>query len=139
MACLQNLGSHHSLMVRCREPGFSKAKHGFSREAITPSPAESCIAQAALAPHARLHSMVQNSTSQREPSTSLSGVQGIAVELLKLARQGLSRRGLGEERFLQPLDEIASSGKTLADQLLEQYQQQWHGDIDRAYSPELTY
>ena len=83
--------------------------------------------------------MVQNSTSQREPSTSLSGVQGIAVELLKLARQGLSRRGLGEERFLQPLDEIASSGKTLADQLLEQYQQQWHGDIDRAYSPELTY
>ena len=70
---------------------------------------------------------------------SVHGLQGIALELLKLARQGLSRRGLGEEDFLQPLDDIASSGKTLADQLLERYHQQWHGDVDRAYSPELTY
>ena len=84
-------------------------------------------------------SLPQNSRSYAERSRGLSGVQGIALELLKLARQGLSRRGLGEERFLQPLDDIASSGKTLADQLLEQYQQQWHGDIDCAYSPELTY
>ena len=66
-------------------------------------------------------------------------VQSIALELLEIAHCTLVRRGLGEEQFLQPLQEIARSGRTLADQLLEKYHGEWGGSIDKAYGPELTY
>ncbi|MBG1233430.1 glutamate--cysteine ligase [Aestuariivirga litoralis] len=56
-------------------------------------------------------------------------LQDIAKEVLGLARAGLKARGFGEEPFLDVLDEIAQSGKTHADRLLDLYHSAWKGDI----------
>jgi glutamate--cysteine ligase len=56
-------------------------------------------------------------------------LQDIAKEVLGFARAGLKARGFGEEPFLDVLDEMAQSGKTHADRLLEQYHGTWKGDI----------
>ena len=67
-------------------------------------------------------------------------VQEIAMEVLAIARSGLSRRaaldsaGNDETGFLIPLQEIAASGMTQADQMLEAYHKEWDGDIKRVYS-----
>ncbi|MFL2769487.1 MAG: glutamate--cysteine ligase [Rhodospirillaceae bacterium] len=67
-------------------------------------------------------------------------VQEIAMEVLEIARSGLSRRaaldsaGNDETGFLIPLQEIAASGMTQADQMLEAYHKEWDGDIKRVYS-----
>lgn len=67
-------------------------------------------------------------------------VQEIAMEVLEIARSGLSRRaaldsaGNDETGFLIPLQEIAMSGMTQADQMLEAYHKEWDGDITRVYS-----
>ena len=66
-------------------------------------------------------------------------MQGIALELLKIAHRTLVRRGLGEEQFLQPLQSIADSGQTLADLALQSYSSQWGESIDKAYTQELSY
>ena len=66
-------------------------------------------------------------------------VHDIARDVLKLARGGLARRGrldpLGcdETRFLEPLDEIIASGKTVADRLIESYHGEWRGSVDPAF------
>jgi glutamate--cysteine ligase len=56
-------------------------------------------------------------------------VQEVAREVLAIARQGLSARGLGEERYLEPLEEIAESGVTLAERWLARVQREWGGDV----------
>ncbi len=66
-------------------------------------------------------------------------VHDIARDVLKLARGGLARRGrldpLGcdETRFLEPLDEIIASGKTVADRLIASYHGEWRGSVDPAF------
>ena len=66
-------------------------------------------------------------------------VHDIVRDLLKLARGGLSRRarretfGCDETRFLEPLDEIVASGKTVADRLIESYHGEWRGSVDPAF------
>jgi glutamate--cysteine ligase len=56
-------------------------------------------------------------------------LQDLAKEVLAIARNGLIARGFGEEPFLDVLDEIAGSGLTQADRLLEAYHGPWKGDI----------
>jgi glutamate--cysteine ligase len=56
-------------------------------------------------------------------------LQDLAKEVLAIARKGLIARGFGEEPFLDVLDEIAESGLTQADRLLEAYHGPWKGDI----------
>ena len=56
-------------------------------------------------------------------------LQPLAKDVLALARKGLKSRGFGEEAFLDVLDEIAESGLTRADRLLELYRGPWQGDI----------
>ena len=57
-----------------------------------------------------------------------------------ISRAGLDRRGkaLGlaksESSFLQTLDEMAATGLTLADELLERYHGPWGGKIDRIFA-----
>ena len=59
--------------------------------------------------------------------------------LRELMRQGMkNRRGLDEAGFLGPLNEIADSGLTPADRLLERYRGAWQGDVRKAYE-ELAY
>jgi glutamate--cysteine ligase len=66
-------------------------------------------------------------------------VHDIARDVLKLARNGLARRGRldpfgrDETRFLEPLDEIVASGKTVADRLIESYHGEWRGSVDPAF------
>jgi glutamate--cysteine ligase len=63
----------------------------------------------------------------------------IALEMLEIAREGLSRRarrnlaGEDETHFLDPLFAIAGSGQSAAAQMVEEYAGRWQGDIRRVY------
>lgn len=67
-------------------------------------------------------------------------VRDVAEQVLAISRAGLDRRGkaLGlaksESSFLQTLDEMAATGLTLADELLERYHGPWGGKIDRIFA-----
>ncbi len=50
-------------------------------------------------------------------------IASLAGRLLELARLGLERRGLGEERFLEPLEERLKSGRCPSDDAVELFQQ----------------
>jgi glutamate--cysteine ligase len=66
-------------------------------------------------------------------------VRDIAVEVLALAHSGLARRahlngeGMDETIYLSPLEQIVASGKTPADRLLDEYENEWQGDIDQIF------
>ena len=59
-------------------------------------------------------------------------VRDMARDALAIARDGLKARGLGEEVYLAPLDEIVESGMTPADRLLALYDGSWNGDARQA-------
>ena len=69
-------------------------------------------------------------------------VREIAVQVVELARAGLRRRkrfdsaGQDESHFLETLAEIAASGRTPAEQLLEDYATRWRGRIDPIFTQE---
>ncbi|HYZ31389.1 MAG TPA: glutamate--cysteine ligase [Crenalkalicoccus sp.] len=56
-------------------------------------------------------------------------VRDIARDVLAIARDGLIARGLGEEAFLAPLDEIVASGMTQADRWLQLHERAWRGRV----------
>jgi glutamate--cysteine ligase len=66
-------------------------------------------------------------------------IQDLAVRALDLSRQGLKARhklnayGESETVFLAELDDMAKTGKSNADKLLQLYKGVWQGDITRAY------
>lgn len=57
----------------------------------------------------------------------------IAEAVVDLAREGLVRRGLGEEVFLAPLEETLDLGKTPAERWLDKYNGEWAGDLTRIF------
>ncbi len=63
----------------------------------------------------------------------------VAVDLVAIARQGLKNRakfsgGMVDERgYLSELEDIADSGVTPADRLLQLYHGDWNGDVQRLY------
>jgi len=59
-------------------------------------------------------------------------VRDVARDALAIARDGLKARGLGEEVYLAPLDEIVESGMTRADRMLALYKGAWKGDARHA-------
>ena len=61
------------------------------------------------------------------------------MQVLALSREGLVKRGLGEEGFLAPLEAIAESGVTGAERLRDLFHGEWGGDIDRVYNSGITY
>lgn len=69
-------------------------------------------------------------------------LQDLAKQVLALSRQGLKNRaklsvaGDDETGYLSELDEIAASGKTLADRLLERYHGPWGGDVRPVFEEE---
>ena len=71
-------------------------------------------------------------------------VLDIASEMIAIAETGLKNRarenGIGEDEtiFLAELREIAESGKTRAQELLEAYEGRWASDIDKVYG-EMSY
>jgi glutamate--cysteine ligase len=66
-------------------------------------------------------------------------IKDIAHEVIRIARDGLRARartaGMGddESHFLEPLLEIAETGRTLSQEMLAHYAGAWAGEIDRAY------
>jgi len=66
--------------------------------------------------------------------------QDIAQAAVAIARQGLKSRarqdGMGEDEthFLSELDDIAASGVTPAERLLERYRTEWGGDINQVFA-----
>ena len=67
-------------------------------------------------------------------------VRDIAVDLVNIAKQGLKNRakfsgGMVDERgYLSELEDIADSGITPAERLLDLYHGAWHGDVKRIYA-----
>jgi glutamate--cysteine ligase len=66
-------------------------------------------------------------------------VAEVARDVVALARAGLARRarrngeGVDETIYLAPLEAIAESGRTLAEQRLDAYYGAWSGSIDKAF------
>lgn len=66
-------------------------------------------------------------------------VRDIAVDMVAIARQGLKNRarfsgGMVDERgYLAELEDIADSGVTPAERLLDLYHGDWQGDVTRIY------
>ena len=66
-------------------------------------------------------------------------VRDIAVDLVDIAKQGLKNRArfsggmVDEHGYLSELEDIADSGVTPADRLLELYHGDWQGDVSRIY------
>ena len=67
-------------------------------------------------------------------------VRDIAVDLVNIAKQGLKNRakfsgGMVDERgYLSELEDIADSGVTPAERLLDLYHGAWQGDVKRIYA-----
>jgi glutamate--cysteine ligase len=65
-------------------------------------------------------------------------VRDLCLWILELSQQGLQRRnrknhqGQDESCYLAPLQEVAQTGRTFAEQLLQRYENEWHQDIDIA-------
>jgi glutamate--cysteine ligase len=66
-------------------------------------------------------------------------VRDIARDVLALARSGLARRalrdaaGADETRYLDPLDAIAASGKTPAEEALRRYRGEWGASVEPSF------
>jgi glutamate--cysteine ligase len=64
----------------------------------------------------------------------------ISRECLTLARAGLARRrkldakGEDETKYLSPLDDIATRGKTPAEDLLDKFHGPWKGSVDPVFT-----
>jgi glutamate--cysteine ligase len=67
-------------------------------------------------------------------------VQDVARDALAIAREGLTRRGLRDEAgadeavHLAVLDEIAASGRSLADTLLDRYHSRWGTSVEPIFT-----
>ena len=66
-------------------------------------------------------------------------VQDVAKDMVAIARQGLKNRNrlsagmVDESNYLTELEEIADSGVTPAERLLELYNGPWKGDVRRVF------
>lgn len=58
----------------------------------------------------------------------------LARDAVAIARDGLRARGLGEETYLAPLEEIVATGETQADKWLRLYHGEWRGDVSRIFA-----
>jgi glutamate--cysteine ligase len=61
-------------------------------------------------------------------------LRDIARDVVAISRDGLKARGLGEETYLAPLEEIAASGLTQAERWLARYDRAWGGDVTRVFA-----
>lgn len=90
-----------------------------------------------IADHERLRRDVTRLGLKAEVSGR--SVRDVAVDMVNIAKQGLKNRarfsgGMVDERgYITELEDIADSGVTSADRLLELYNGEWAGDISRVY------
>nr|BAJ21770.1 putative gamma-glutamylcysteine synthetase [Pteris vittata] len=62
----------------------------------------------------------------------------VAQDVMKLAKEGLQRRGYKEAGFLSEIVEVVNTGITPAEKLLEKYKGDWKENVDPVYE-ELLY
>jgi glutamate--cysteine ligase len=68
--------------------------------------------------------------------------QDVAKDMVSIAAQGLRNRAIpdvtdvSEEPYIEELKEIAESGVTPAERLLDRYRTVWNGDLDKLYGEE---
>ena len=87
------------------------------------------------------HERLRGDVARRGLKAEIAGrtVQAVAIDLLAIAREGLKRRNrlsggmVDETGYLSELDQIAESGITPAERLLELYQTRWAGDASRVF------
>jgi glutamate--cysteine ligase len=92
------------------------------------------------------HNALRGDVTRRALKAEVAGrtVQAVAKDLLEIARAGLKARNrlsggmVDETGYLSELDEIADSGVTRAERMLELYHGPWQGDAGRAFD-ELAY
>jgi glutamate--cysteine ligase len=71
-------------------------------------------------------------------------LQELAKNFLVLSEAGLKRRNIRDDKghnesiYLAPLHEIANSGRNWAQRLLDKYEGEWHGNIDKIFD-EMDY
>ncbi|KAG2318543.1 hypothetical protein Bca52824_011756 [Brassica carinata] len=81
---------------------------------------------------------------QQVPVTGLKtpfrdgSLKHVAEDVLKLAKDGLERRGYKEAGFLNAVDEVVRTGVTPAENLLEMYNGEWGQSVDPVFQ-ELLY
>jgi glutamate--cysteine ligase len=79
---------------------------------------------------------LRGAVAERALGASIRGrsLRDVARDAVAIARDGLRARGLGEEAYLAPLDEIVASGMTPADRWLERLRTGWDGDVRRVFA-----
>ncbi|MBI3496853.1 MAG: glutamate--cysteine ligase [Proteobacteria bacterium] len=88
------------------------------------------------------HELLRREVPRTALKTKFRGrsVGEVASEVLRIARAGLKARhaldrgGSDETGFLTTLEEIAQSGRTPAEELLEAFHGRWKGSVDPAFS-----
>jgi glutamate--cysteine ligase len=76
----------------------------------------------------------------KAPAPGGGTMHDLARRVVEIAAEGLTRRarlnsaGDNESGFLDPLNDVISTGKTPADRLLDLYHGEWQGDLSRIYS-----
>jgi len=68
------------------------------------------------------------------PRHRYGSMQELAQEVLRISKDGLRRRGMGEEAFLNRLEDIARTGVSPAMALKEKFLNQWDKSIDNIFS-----
>ena len=58
----------------------------------------------------------------------------VSRDVLAIARDGLTARGLHEAMFLDPLDAVVATGQTQADRWLERCATVWGGDVSKVFA-----
>jgi len=92
------------------------------------------------------HEMLRDAVPRRALKAEFRDrkVQDLAKEVLAIAEAGLHARARtmdllsDETHFLAPLQEIAESGQTPAERVLEAYHGRWNGQIDQVFT-EMAY
>jgi glutamate--cysteine ligase len=87
------------------------------------------------------HERLRADVARRGLKAEIAGrsVQEVAKDMLAIAREGLKRRNrlsgglVDESGYLAELDEIAASGVTPAERLLELYNGPWQGDAGKVF------
>ena len=73
---------------------------------------------------------------QRALGAAVAGrsLRDVARDAVAIARDGLRARGLGEDVYLAPLEEIAASGITKAERWLSRAERGWAGDVTQVFA-----
>ncbi len=87
------------------------------------------------------HERLRADVARRGLKAEIAGrtVQDVAKDMIAIAREGLKRRNrlsgglIDESGYLSELDEIAASGVTPAERLLELYNGPWAGDAGKVF------